>query len=117
MVVATEPLLHVPPPTEARASILAKGWAIAGIVAGSLFLPHPRRPRPSLEPPVRGECRAGFGERRLTMFVNGTMLAETTESGDGEYLAFGAIWFGVASPTAETDVRFDNAFAIGIQPS
>jgi hypothetical protein len=67
---------------------------------------------------IRGECRAGFGGVRLGMYVNGAKVAETTEPDDGGYRAFKAIALGVGS-TAEdaVDVRFDNAFVIGIQPS
>ncbi len=67
---------------------------------------------------IRGECRAGFGEARLTMYVNGTKLEEATEPDEGDYRAFRAIRLAVASSAEDTvDIRFDNAFVIGIQPS
>lgn len=67
---------------------------------------------------VRGECRAGFGDATLTMYVNGTKLKEATEPDQGGYRAFSSIMLAAASTAEETaDVRFDNAFVIGIQPS
>lgn len=79
-------------------------------------------PPPALVPGsstrIRGECRAGFGETKLTMYVNGTKVAETTEPDDGGYHAFSAIRLVVVGTTEdEVDVRFDNAYVIGIQPS
>jgi hypothetical protein len=67
---------------------------------------------------IRGECRAGHGEKRLTMYVNDTKVATTTEPDDGGYHAFSAIRLVVVGSTEdEVDVRFDNAYVIGIQPS
>jgi hypothetical protein len=67
---------------------------------------------------IRGECRAGFAGARLTMYVNGTKVAEATEPGEGEYRAFTAIDLAVQSLADDKiDVRFDNAFVIAIQPS
>ncbi len=40
---------------------------------------------------IRGECRAGFGGARLTMYIDGTKLKEATEPDEGKYRAFQAI--------------------------
>jgi hypothetical protein len=67
---------------------------------------------------IRGECRGGFGDVRLTMFVNGTKVAEATEPNKGGSRAFMAIDLTVFSPADEVVVvHFDNASVIAIQPS
>lgn len=80
---------------------------------------------PSADPPsetstrIRGECRAGFGEKSLTMYVDGTKVAETTVPDDGSYQPFSAVVLTAQNPPAEgtVEARFDDVFVIAIQPS
>lgn len=67
---------------------------------------------------IRGECRAGFGETRLTMYVNGTKVGEATEPDEGGVRSFTAIRLvAISGGDNEVDVRFDDAYVIGIEPS
>ena len=65
---------------------------------------------------IRGECRAGFGDHELRMFVDGRPVATVAVApGVREFNA-------VTLTTGSTDgnpphARFDNVMAIPIQPS
>ena len=68
---------------------------------------------------IRGECRAGYGPSKVAMYVDGTKLAEVASAQaatfDFEAIALAASNFD-AAPGEQTDVRFDNAYVIAVQP-
>lgn len=100
-----------------RAQILAVGAEGATILATGHAPPSDRIDQEGTR--VRGECRGGYDETRLSMYVNGTQVTAATVPDDGEYDGFTSIALAAtgSSPDARVIARFDDARAIAIQPS
>ncbi len=65
---------------------------------------------------IRGECRGGYGDHEVRMLVDGRLVAVlAVEPHVGE---FDAVTLATGSPSGDpVHVRFDDAFAIAIEPS
>jgi hypothetical protein len=67
---------------------------------------------------IRGECRAGSGPAKVTMYVDGTKVAEADVTGLGptSFDSIGLFARAHGDPPPNVDARFDDALAIAVEP-
>ena len=92
------------------------GWQIRSVADGSVLQEGTIEPDPTGGSRIRGECRGGYGDHELRMFVDGALVSTlSVPPAVPEYTGVGLVL--VATSEDRASARFDDVLAIAIEPS